>query len=110
MADNWIELAPKPDALAPGKNWRVLISYGSLSLPWALALYDILNRLDYKIFLDQYVLSAAAPLALSLGEALDRARALSSYGRGSMGILNGAKRSSRPWRRWRTRKGDSAMS
>jgi tetratricopeptide (TPR) repeat protein len=71
VADNWIDLAPKPDGLAQGKNWHVFISYRSLSRPWALALYDILNGLGYKIFLDQYVLTAAAPLALSLGEALD---------------------------------------
>jgi hypothetical protein len=64
-------MAPKPDALAQGKTWHVFISYRSLSRPWALALYDILNGLGYKIFLDQYVLTAAAPLALSLGEALD---------------------------------------
>jgi hypothetical protein len=36
-----------------------------------LALYDVLNGLGYKAFLDQYVLTAAAPLAVSLGEALD---------------------------------------
>ena len=71
MADNWMDLAPKPDALAQVKTWHVFISYRSLSRPWALALYDILNGLGYKIFLDQYVLTAAAPLALSLGEALD---------------------------------------
>jgi hypothetical protein len=48
-----------------------LISYRSLSRPWALALYDILNGLGYNTFLDQYALTAAAPLALSLSEALD---------------------------------------
>jgi hypothetical protein len=36
-----------------------------------LALYDVLNVLGYKVFLDQYVLTAAAPLAIALGEALD---------------------------------------
>jgi tetratricopeptide (TPR) repeat protein len=71
MTDKWIDLAPKPDALAQDKAWHVFISYRSLSRPWALALYDILNGLGYKIFLDQYVLTAAAPLALSLSEALD---------------------------------------
>jgi hypothetical protein len=70
VADQWLDLAPKPDALAQGKAWHVFISYRSLSRPWALALYDILNGLGYKIFLDQYVLTAAAPLALSLSEAL----------------------------------------
>jgi tetratricopeptide (TPR) repeat protein len=71
MADQWLDLALKPGALAQDKTWHVFISYRSLSRPWALALYDILNGLGYKIFLDQYVLTAAAPLALSLGEALD---------------------------------------
>jgi TIR domain len=71
MADNWTELAPVPVPLAQGKTWHVFFSYRSVGRPWVLALYDILNGLGYKVFLDQYVLTAAAPLALSLGEALD---------------------------------------
>jgi hypothetical protein len=71
MAENWTDLAPLPPALAQGKNWHVFVSYRSVNRPWVLALYDILNGLSYKVFLDQYVLTAAAPLAISLGEALD---------------------------------------
>ncbi|NOT53804.1 MAG: toll/interleukin-1 receptor domain-containing protein [Deltaproteobacteria bacterium] len=71
MADKWLDLAPKPEALAPGKEWHVFLSYRSVNRPWVLALYDILNGLGYQVFLDQYVLTAAAPLAISLGEALD---------------------------------------
>jgi Flp pilus assembly protein TadD len=71
MAENWTDLAPAPPALAPGKSWHVFVSYRSVNRPWVLALYDILNGLGYKVFLDQYVLTAAAPLAISLGEALD---------------------------------------
>jgi hypothetical protein len=71
MAENWTDLAPAPRPLAQGKNWHVFLSYRSVSRPWVLALYDILNGLGYKVFLDQYVLTAAAPLAVSLGEALD---------------------------------------
>ena len=71
MAENWTDLAPKPPPLAQGKDWHVFISYRSVNRPWVLALYDILNGLGYKNFLDQYVLTAAAPLAISLGEALD---------------------------------------
>jgi TIR domain/MAP3K TRAFs-binding domain len=71
MAENWTELAPAPEPLAQGKTWHVFFSYRSVGRPWVLALYDILNGLGYKVFLDQYVLTAAAPLALSLGDALD---------------------------------------
>jgi Flp pilus assembly protein TadD len=71
MAENWTDLAPQPGALSQGKSWHVFVSYRSVNRPWVLALYDILNGLGYKVFLDQYVLTAAAPLALSLGEALD---------------------------------------
>ena len=71
MAENWTDLAPARAPLAQGKNWHVFLSYRSVSRPWVLALYDILNGLGYKVFLDQYVLTAAAPLAISLGEALD---------------------------------------
>jgi len=71
MADKWLDLAPKPGPLPAGKQWHVFLSYRSVNRPWVLALYDILNVLGYKVFLDQYVLTAAAPLAIALGEALD---------------------------------------
>jgi hypothetical protein len=71
MAEKWTDLAPQPQPLTQGKNWHVFLSYRSVNRPWVLALYDILNGLGYKVFLDQYVLTAAAPLAISLGEALD---------------------------------------
>ena len=71
MADQWLDLAPAPEALPAGKDWHVFLSYRSVNRPWVLALYDILNGLGYKVFLDQYVLTAASSLAVSLGEALD---------------------------------------
>ncbi|HEY5957464.1 MAG TPA: TRAFs-binding domain-containing protein [Polyangiaceae bacterium] len=71
MTERWTELAPTPAPLAPGKKWHVFLSYRSVTRPWVLALYDVLIELGYKVFLDQYVLTAAAPLAISLGEALD---------------------------------------
>jgi hypothetical protein len=60
-----------PDPLPNGKQWHVFLSYRSVNRPWVLALYDILNGLGYRVFLDQYVLTAAASLATSLGEALE---------------------------------------
>jgi tetratricopeptide (TPR) repeat protein len=71
MADQWLDLAPPPPPLPDGKRWHVFLSYRSVNRPWVLALYDILNGLGYKVFLDQYVLTAAASLAIELGEALD---------------------------------------
>ena len=71
MAENWTDLAPPPPSLEQGKTWHIFVSYRSVNRPWVLALYDILNGLGYKAFLDQYVLTAAAPLAISLGEAFD---------------------------------------
>ena len=71
MTDRWLDLAPKPGPLPAGKQWHVFLSYRSVNRPWVLALYDVLNVLGYKVFLDQYVLTAAAPLAIALGEALD---------------------------------------
>ena len=40
------------------RQWHVFLSYRSVN---RLALYDVLN-LGCKVFLDQYVLTAAAPL------------------------------------------------
>ena len=71
MAANWTEMAPNPVELQPGKKWHVFVSYRSVNRSWVLALYDILKGLGYKVFLDQFVLTAASPLAGSLGEALD---------------------------------------
>jgi hypothetical protein len=71
MSDQWLDLAPKPDALSPDKKWHVFISYRSVNRPWVLALYDVLNVLGYQVFLDQYALTAAVPLVIALGEALD---------------------------------------
>jgi len=71
MVDRWLDFAPKRDALPAGKEWHVFLSYRSVNRPWVLALYDVLNVLGYKVFLDQYVLTAAAPLAIALGDALD---------------------------------------
>jgi len=69
--ERWLELAPKPKPLAPGQRWHVFLSYRSVNRAWVLQLYDTLRQLGYEVFLDQYALSAAAPLALTLGEALD---------------------------------------
>lgn len=68
--ERWLQFAPQPDALPQGKRFHVFISYRSVNRLWVLQLYDILRELKYEIFLDQYVLAAAAPLALSLSDAL----------------------------------------
>ena len=71
MVESWTDLATAPVPLGQDKSWHVFFSYRSVSRPWVLALYNILNGLGYKVVPDQYVLTAAAPLALSLGEALN---------------------------------------
>ena len=70
--NRWRELddAPRAD-LRQDKKWHVLSVTARSSGRGCLALYDILNGLGYQVFLDQYVLTAADPLAYSLGEALD---------------------------------------
>lgn len=67
---HWLQFAPQPTSLAAGKRFHVFISYRSVNRLWVLQLYDLLRNFGYEIFLDQYVLAAAAPLALSLNEAL----------------------------------------
>jgi tetratricopeptide (TPR) repeat protein len=71
MAEVWTDLAPPPPTLTQGQSWHVFVSYRSGNRRFVLALYDILSGLQYKVFVDQYVMTAAAPLAVSLGEALD---------------------------------------
>jgi len=67
----WLSYAPAPAPLNADQRWHVFLSYRSVNRYWVLALYDVLRQLGYSVFLDQYVLSAAAPLALTLGEELD---------------------------------------
>ena len=72
LLQQWLEFAPKPQPLVSSQRWHVFLSYRSVNRHWVLQLYDILRHLGYNVFLDQYVLSAAAPLALTLSEELDR--------------------------------------
>ena len=73
--EQWLKYAPAPNPLEPNKKFHVFLSYRSVNRGWVLQLYDILRGLNYQVFLDQYNLAAAAPLALSLGEALDTSQA-----------------------------------
>lgn len=70
--EQWLDLAPAPPPLPEGKLWHVFISYRSNDRPWAMALYDVLAHLEYKTFLDQFALSPADQLALTLGDSLDQ--------------------------------------
>ena len=74
LLQKWLEFAPKPQPLASSERWHVFLSHRSVNRRWVLQLYDVLRQLGYSVFLDQYVLSAAAPLALTLGEELTGAR------------------------------------
>ena len=77
MADRWLDLAPKPGPLPAGKQWHVFLSYRSVNRPWVLALYDILNVLGYKIFLDQYCSQRLLRSRLRSGRHWTRVRAQS---------------------------------
>ena len=74
FATPWTALAPKPNPLSEGHNWHVYLSYRSANRPWVLALYDVLTGLGYKVFLDQYVLTAGASLWKSLEDALEESQ------------------------------------
>jgi tetratricopeptide (TPR) repeat protein len=68
--DDWLRLAPRAPTLGADQQYHIFISYRSVNRMWALHLYDVLTQLGYKVFLDQFVLPAGAPLASSLGLAL----------------------------------------
>ena len=74
MSNDWLNYAPRPAALGSDERWHVFLSYRSVTRAWVLQLYDLLRQLEYSVFLDQYVLSAAAPLGLSIQEALGTSR------------------------------------
>lgn len=73
--ETWLQYAPEPGQLPDNFRYHVFISYRSVNRSWVLQLYDLLRELNYSVFLDQYELAAAAPLALSLNDALDSSAA-----------------------------------
>ncbi len=66
---------PEPPELKKGQKWHIFVSYRSPDRPWVLKLYDALKHLEYEVFVDQFVLSAGAPLAGSLGDGVDKSGA-----------------------------------
>lgn len=70
-----LQFAPKPRALQANEQWNVFLSYRSINRPWVLCLYDILNELGYKTFLDQYVLKPGDVLVTKLEDALQTSQA-----------------------------------
>ena len=70
LLDEWLQYAPSPPELKPGQNWHVFLSYRSVHRPWVIQLYDLLRDLNFKVFLDQYVLKASDNLVGSLEEGL----------------------------------------
>src|SRR5262245_49699303 len=71
---DWLQYAPTAPPLAENQNYHIFISYRSVNRLGALQLYDVLTQLEYKVFLDQFVLAAGAALASSLGGALQASR------------------------------------
>ncbi len=48
----------------------MFLSYRSVNRVWVLNLYDVLNEIGFKVFLDQYVLKAGGSLARTLEDGL----------------------------------------
>jgi tetratricopeptide (TPR) repeat protein len=71
----WSQYAPKPNPLQGEELWNVFLSYRSVNRGWVLNLYDVLTELDFKVFLDQYVLKPGDSLVLSLENGLDKSQA-----------------------------------
>ena len=66
---------PEPPELKKGQKWHIFVSYRSTDRPWVLKLYDALKHLKYEVFVNQFVLSAGAPLAASLGDGVNKSGA-----------------------------------
>jgi hypothetical protein len=69
---DWLEHCRKPRERPAGMEWDVFISYRSADRVWALALYDMLRQAGYKIFLDQFVLTAGSGVLRQLSDNLAR--------------------------------------
>lgn len=75
IPNEWLQYAPKPRELKNGEAWNVFLSYRSVNRTWVLNLYDILQELGYKVFIDQCELAAGDELIIRLGEALKKSQA-----------------------------------
>lgn len=69
-----LKFAPKPVPLREGNIWNVFLSYRSINRAWVLNLYDILNELGHKVFLDQYVIKPGDILIEKLEDALEKSQ------------------------------------
>jgi hypothetical protein len=70
----WLRLAPRPQSLRKGQRWHVYLSYRSTDRPWVLQLYDVLQMLGYKVFLD-HVLTPGEPFELALRRGIEQSAA-----------------------------------
>jgi TIR domain len=68
----WLKHCRKPRERGADLEWDVFVSYRSADRVWALALYDMLRQAGYKIFLDQFVLSAGGGLLQQLSDNLSK--------------------------------------
>lgn len=75
IPQEWLQYAPKPKELISHFKWNVFLSYRSINRTWVLNLYDILNELGHKVFIDQCELIAGDELIYRLEQALDNSQA-----------------------------------
>lgn len=75
IPEEWLQYAPKPNALLDGQQWNVFLSYRSVNRGWVLNLYDVLAELGFKVFLDQYVLKPGDSLVRVLEDGLQSSQA-----------------------------------
>src|SRR4051812_2382802 len=61
IAEEWLRFVPQPRSLGPGEQWNLFLSHRSVRWPWLLNLYDALQELGHKVFLDQMVQVPGGP-------------------------------------------------
>ena len=70
----WLQFAPVPNDLKDGQKWNIFLSYRSVNRGRVFNLYDILTKLVFKIFLDQYVLKPGDSLVRTLEDGLQQSQ------------------------------------
>jgi tetratricopeptide (TPR) repeat protein len=75
ISSAWLKHAPKPRPLGAGENWHVFLSYRSVNRTWVLNLYDVLQQLGFRTFIDQCALKPGEILARRLQSALTTSQA-----------------------------------
>lgn len=74
-SEEWSQFVPEIPKLKDGKKWHIFLSYSSSTREWVVKLFDILDKVGFKVFMDQYEMHDGDNLVFSLSDGLKKSQA-----------------------------------